>query len=132
MPTTIAKYYTDELVEWVRLMNFYNSEIDQFEVKLAEVIQRNTIPGIGAKVEAHQERLNAVSQKFRQLQKRIMEQEGWLKTDNTFIDNAAIKGETDEEQKQIREKIQEIEREYIDVKYGCYEFLSETLNKQNP
>lgn len=132
MPTTIAKYYTDELVEWVRLMNFYNSEIDQFEVKLAEVIQRNTIPGIGAKVEAHQERLNAVSQKFRQLQKRIMEQEGWLKTDSTFIDNAAIKGETDEEQKQIREKIQEIEREYIDVKYGCYEFLSETLNKQNP
>ena len=132
MPTTIAKYYTDELVEWVRLMNFYNSEIDQFEVKLAEVIQRNTIPGIGAKVEAHQEKLNAVSQKFRQLQKRIMEQEGWLKTDSTFIDNAAIKGETDEEQKQIREKIQEIEREYIDVKYGCYEFLSETLNKQNP
>ena len=132
MPTTIAKYYTDELVEWVRLMNFYNSEIDQFEVKLAEVIQRNTIRGIGAKVEAHQEKLNAVSQKFRQLQKRIMEQEGWLKTDSTFIDNAAIKGETDEEQKQIREKIQEIEREYIDVKYGCYEFLSETLNKQNP
>ena len=132
MPTTIAKYYNDELVEWVRLMTFYNGEIDQFELKLAEVIQRNTIPGIAAKVEAHQEKLNTVSQKFTQLQKRILEQKGWLKTDSTFIDDTTIKTETDEEQKQIRKKMEEIEKEYIDVKYGCYQFLSETLNKQNP
>ena len=41
--------------------------MDEFEKKLAEVIQRNTIPAIAAKVEKEQNKLNAVSGKFQQL-----------------------------------------------------------------
>lgn len=50
MGTTIAEFFKDELVEWNRLIAFYNWELDEFENKLADVIQRNTIPNIAAKV----------------------------------------------------------------------------------
>ena len=68
MATTIAEYYSDELVDWNRMIAFYHHEMDEFEKKLAEVIQRNSIPNIAAKVEKEQHKLDKVAEKFHQLQ----------------------------------------------------------------
>jgi hypothetical protein len=68
MPQTIAGYYKDELTDWKRLITFYNSEMEQLARKLGEVIQRNTIPDIAAKVEAQQDSLNTAANKFYRLQ----------------------------------------------------------------
>lgn len=130
MATTIAEYYLDELVDWNRLIAFYNNEMDEFESKLAEVIQRNTIPNIAAKVENEQKKLNAVSGKFYKLQAQIKQQESSLKTDSTLIEDAQIKAEMEQHQNELRRSMQQIEKEYIDVKYACYNFLSETLRKK--
>lgn len=129
MGTTIAEYFTDELVEWNRLIAFYNREMDEFEHKLAEVIQRNTIPNIAVKVENEQDKLNAVSEKFNRLQVQIQQQEAALKTNSTLIDNALINTETEKQQNELRCNMQQTEKEYIDTKYGCYNFLSGTLKK---
>ena len=75
METYIAEYFIDELVEWNRLIAFYNGEMDEFEHKLAEVIQRNTIPNIAIEVENEQDKLNAVAEKFNHLQAQIQRQE---------------------------------------------------------
>lgn len=120
----------DELVDWNRLIAFYNNEMDEFESKLAEVIQRNTIPNIAAKVENEQKKLNAVSGKFYKLQAQIKQQESSLKTDSTLIEDAQIKAEMEQHQSELRRSMQQIEKEYIDVKYACYNFLSETLRKK--
>jgi septal ring factor EnvC (AmiA/AmiB activator) len=130
MATTISGYYLDELVDWNRLIAFYNNEMDEFESKLAEVIQRNTIPNIAAKVENEQKKLNAVSGKFYKLQAQIKQQESSLKTDSTLIEDAQIKAEMEQHQNELRRSMQQIEKEYIDVKYACYNFLSETLRKK--
>lgn len=130
MPTTIAGYYLDELVDWTRLIGFYNREIIEFGNKLAEVIRRNTIPNIAIKVEVQQRSLNAVAARFKMLHKNIDEQHKELKFDHELIDNRSINLETEKRQGELRQKMEEAEKLYVDVKYSCYHFLSETLKKQ--
>jgi hypothetical protein len=130
MATTIAEYYIDELVDWNRMIAFYNHEMGEFEKKLAEVIQRNTIPHIAEKVEKEQHKLNIISGKFHRLQVQIQHQETSLKTDSTLIDDSLIKAGIEKQQNDLRRNMQQTEKEYVDVKYACYNFLSETLRKK--
>ena len=129
MATFLAEYYTDELIDWNRTIAFYDHEMGEFGKKLAEVVQRNTIPNIAAKVEVEQNKFNTVAQKFYKLQSLIHQQTVSLKTDSTLIDDSLIKSGTEQQQNEIRRTMQQIEREFIDTKYTCSEFLSETLKK---
>ncbi len=129
METNMAEYFIDELVEWNRLIVFYNGEMNEFEHKLAEVIQRDTIPNIAMEVENEQDKLNAVSEKFNLLQAQIQQQEAVLRTNGTFIENALINAETEKRQNELRRNMQQVEREYVDTKYGCYNFLSGIFKK---
>jgi hypothetical protein len=129
MGTTIAEYYTDELVEWNRVIGFYNHEMDEFELKLAEVIHRNTIPNIAARVEYEQDKLHEVSGKFYRLQDQIQRQEAALKTNSSFIDDELINAEMEKQQNELRRKMQQAEKEYIEKKHECNNFLSGTLKK---
>lgn len=131
MATIKAQYYTEELSEWKRLISFFYQEIDEFGTKLAEVIQRNTIPDISTKVEEHQGKLNAVLKKFKRLQMQIRKQETALKADDSYIDDTLIITETEKHQSELRRNMQQVEKEYIDTKYACYNFLSETLKKRD-
>ena len=131
MTTNIAEYYLDELIKWNKLIGFYNQELDDFEIKLAEIIQRNTIPGIAAKVEAQQDKLNAISHKFYSLQDKILQQESTLKSDHEFISDTLINTEIEKQQSDLRQNMKQLEKEYIDIKYDCYNFLSGTLKKRN-
>lgn len=130
MPNTIAEYYIDELLEWNKSIIFYNGEVEEFTLKLGDVIRRNSIPGIAARVEAHQILFNRLSEKFYKLQMMMKEQEGVLKTDSTLIDDTLINNETEKRQNELRRKMLAAEKEYIDVKFDCYNFLSETLKKR--
>ena len=131
MATNIAEYYTDELMEWNNSIFFFLQEMHGLTKKLGEVIQRNTIPNIAAKVEHEQTKINAVSAKFLQLQERIQQQIKAFKTDGTLKTNADIKAVEENRQHKFRQAMQEIEKEYVDTKYACYNFLSDTLKKQN-
>jgi hypothetical protein len=106
MATTIAEYYTDELAEWNRVIGFYNQETDEFEHKLAEVIHRNTIPHIAAKVDHEQDKLNRISRKFYRLLGQIQQQEAALKTNSAFIDDELLKAETEKQQNELRRNMQ--------------------------
>src|SRR5665647_1505768 len=131
MPNTIAEYYTDELLDWNKSIIFYNHEMHEFTQKLGDVIRRNSIVGIVEKVEVHQTMLNWLSEKFYKIQLEIQQQETALKTDSTFIDDTLIKNETENRQVELRRKMQSAEKEYIDIKFECYNFLSGTLKKKN-
>lgn len=130
MNTTIAGYYADELAHWMRLIGFYNREIGEFEHKLAEVIQRNTIPHIAEMVEVQQSSLDKVLARFKTLYTLIEKQNTVLKTDHSLIDNSLIDDDTNERQNELRQKMEQVEKFYLEVKYGCYHFLSETLKRQ--
>jgi len=130
MPNTIAEYYTDELTDWNDSILHYNTEMDELEQKFGEIIRRNNIEGIAAKVEAHQTLLNRLSDQFYKIQIGIRLQEEALKTDNTLIEDSMISGEIEKQQNELRRKMQAIVSAYIEVKFNCYSFLSETLRKK--
>jgi hypothetical protein len=85
--------------------------------------------GIADKVEARQTRINGSLDTFRKLAFEIEQQEAALKTDNTLIEDAQINNETEKRQEALRARMQAAEKEYIDVKFDCYHFLSGTLKK---
>jgi hypothetical protein len=129
MPTTIASYYIDELTDWNESVIFYTEEMDEFEQKLEEVIRRNSIAGIAAKVETQQELLNQTLEKFYKIQQQIQQQETALKTDGTLVDDKAINNETEKQQNELRRNMEAAEKEYIDTKFNFYNFLSGILKK---
>jgi hypothetical protein len=130
MNTTVAGYYVDELAHWIRQIQFYDNEIAGFGTKLSEVIQRNTIPHIAEKAEAQQSSLNKVLAQFKMLHHLIDGQHERLKKDHALIDNKQIDENTNETQNQLRLKMEQAEKFYLEVKYSCYHFLSESLGRQ--
>jgi len=131
MAITISEYYTDELLDWNNSIVFYKNEMDEFTQKLGEVIRRNSIVGIAERVEEHQTLLNKVGDKFYRIQIEIQQQGQALKSDSTLLDDRLINTETEKRQVELRSKMQAAEKEYIDVKFTCYNFLSGTLKKKN-
>jgi hypothetical protein len=127
MATTRAEYFSDELTDWKRTMAFFSGETDSLTVKLGEVIGRNTIPNIAGKVEVQQEKLNAASGRFHRLHRLVEQQERAIKTGNALIDDSQIKPETENFQRQLRENMQLAEREYIEARHACYNFLADTF-----
>lgn len=130
MATTIAEYYTDELIDWNNTIAFRNKEIHDFSQKLEEVIRRDSIVDIAKKVETHQTLLNQSADKFYEIQKAIQQQEAALKTNSTFLDDTLISSETEKQQTGLRVMMQAAEKEYIDAKFDCHNFLSGTLKKK--
>lgn len=131
MATLIAEYYTDELNGWGHSISSHRNEMLEMEHKLSLVIQRNTIPNIAAKVEAEQDKLNAINAKFTQLFPHMQKQEAALKKDSTWVDDKEIKTETEKLQNRLRNAMQQAEKEYVDIKYSCNSFLLNTLKRYN-
>jgi hypothetical protein len=57
-------------------------------------------------------------------------QEAALRTDSTLIDNEQVNDDIEMRQVALRKKIQAAEKEFIDMKFACYNFLSGTLKKR--
>jgi hypothetical protein len=127
--TTIAENYLDELIDWNDSINFYIGEIAIFEQKLVEIIRRNTITDIAKKVEVELEKFIALLEKFNRLQIHIQKQTADLKANDNLIENAFISSETEKLENDLRDKMKILEKEYINVKFDCYNFLSATLKK---
>ncbi|SDN12844.1 hypothetical protein SAMN05421813_14511 [Daejeonella rubra] len=127
MATSIAEHYSDELDNWVQSLNLYTIEMDLLESKLYEIVRRNCIVGIAEKVNTYQVRLSNLSEKFDSLLETIEQQEEELKIDDKLVEDSLINYETEKQQSELRTKMQEIEKKYIDVKYDCNNFLTESL-----
>lgn len=130
MPNDITGYYKDELADWKRLIEFYDEELVELQQRLGEVVQRNTITGIGAKTEAQQDKLNNAAESLYTLLALIEKQQKTLTTNSHVIDNTALNGQTGDKQDAIRSGMQLAEKNYIDAKYSCLNFLADTLMKR--
>jgi len=130
MATTIAEHYVEELDKNSRQLVAHSVEMIEIGDRLAEVIRRNTIPGIAELVEEQQTKLNEVSKKFDSLQAQFRKQKAVLKPGKDFLDDSQINTETETLQNQLRRKTHTFEKEYIDAKHDCLKFLSDILKKR--
>lgn len=124
MDHSVASYYSSELDEWSRFIQFCMYEIEAMENRLSEVIQRDTIPGIALKTEAEQAKLERITRDFRRIKKMIAEQLESLKKDHGYKEDRLIAAETENRQQEIRDLMQMTEKSYVETKYECYSFLS--------
>jgi hypothetical protein len=129
MSKKISEYFISELFSWEQSIDFYEEEMVVLGVQLDEIIQRNSIVDIAAKVEAHQILLNEVLDKFNKIEVEISIQKKILQPKDELIADVNLDQQIQESQNEIRNKVQSAEKEYIDIKQFCYEFLSQTLNK---
>jgi hypothetical protein len=127
MGTLIAQRYVEELGEWHRSIEHYEQEMEEISGKLSAIIQRNSIVDIAEKTEAHQDLLNAVSADFLALEVLMKQQEDALMQDDHYVDDSKVPAQTDHSQGQIRHRMQEAERKFVDAKYQCLEFISDML-----
>jgi hypothetical protein len=124
--STVIDYYKSELDEWKLAIIAHTKEIAGLEKKLAVAISRNYVKGIGTKVETQLSMLNKISGIFQTLQLEIQQQETLLKTEDKQFTADKLRN-SKQSQHVLRINMQAAEKEYIDVKFSCHDFLSGTL-----
>ena len=130
MKTSVAEYYLDELTGWRDSINFHIEEIDESEERLREVLHFNTIPKLAASTEHFLTLLTLSRQNFFSIKNKITELEAKLEEDGRPIGNELLNDNLKRVQKELRINKHSLEKEYLDVKFSCDEFLADTLNVQ--
>lgn len=131
MTNSIAEYYLDELHDWRTSINLYVEEIDDAEEWLKDVLRFNTIADLAAKVEKHINELFISKQNLLYLESFVKSFEKQLTIDKVPVRNEGINDDLKEKQKQLRKDMHTVEKEYLDVKYNCDDFLAYAVAIQN-
>ncbi len=124
-----STYFLGELNSWLNTIQLHKDQKVLLDRNLEDVVRRNSLIDIAAKVEAHQILLNEVAIKLKDLEERIHHQELTLKPENTLIEDASLTTEMEQGQTELRQNTLAAEKEFIDIKYYCHDFLSDTLKK---
>ena len=127
MSKRISKHYYDEIQNWLESISMYISSIIKLEERLNEIVLRNSIVDIAAKVEVHQLLLEKIMDKLHRIQTDLKIHESTLQEDDVFIDDQNLSNEVDTLHVELTDKVKNAEKEFIDVKYYCNSFLTEIL-----
>ena len=124
----MAAHFAEELSAWRGTIDQYQQEMDDIGTKLGDIIRRNSIKDIAEKVEMHQDILDAVADDFDMIQVAIQHQEAALMVNDHYIDDKMVRQDTGQRQEEIRKRMQDAEKAFIDAKYQCRAFIARTLS----
>lgn len=130
MTSSLAAYYSNELDEWKDVIHFHVQEIEEFEVWLHEVLQKNTIPNLAAQTEHYFTALTGQRHQFEILAGQVYGLQTLLVKDDQPVDDEFITPEIENSHKALREQMLESEKKFLDLKYSCHQFLSDVLGRQ--
>lgn len=124
MPDTLATYYKEELINWDATIDFYRTESDTLESKLFQLIQQNTIPQRAEMAEQFLNQLTSLHSQLESVAKQMHRQNDNLQKDDTPINDEAVTEKMKKDQNLLRDKMQTLEKNFVELKYACYNFLS--------
>ena len=125
----IASFYNEELNSWIDAINYIFIEIAELEKRLEDIVSRNSIVDIAAKVEVHQLILNKSKGKCVSLKDEFLKQKAMLIVNKKLLADNMVTKEIEKSMRDYSLKIKQLEKQFIDVKYICNEFLSDMLKK---
>ena len=131
MTTSIAEYYLTELNDWTNSLNFHLEEIEASQERLDEILHLNSVPDLAASVEHYLNQLFLSRQNQVSLRTHIHTQEQKLHKNYTPVGNDLVTEELKKLQKELRTSMHTTEKEYLDIKYACDEFIAQTILQQN-
>ena len=129
MRKKIASFYNEELNSWIDAINYIFIEIAELEKRLEDIVSRNSIVDIAAKVEVHQLILNKSKWKCVSLKDEFLKQKAMLIVNKKLLADNMVTKEIEKSMRDYSLKIKQLEKQFIDVKYICNEFLSDMLKK---
>lgn len=131
MTTSIAEYYLDELYDWRTSIDLYVEQISDAEGSLKDIVRFNTIPDLAAKVEHFLSQLFISKQNLLYLKTFVQSFERKLYREHAPVSNESITEDLKEKQNQLRKDMHSVEKEYLEVKYNCDQFLAYAVTIQS-
>jgi hypothetical protein len=131
MISSIAGYYMDELDEWKEVIDLHLEEINELEEWLNQIIHTNTVTHLAAKVEHYMNQLLLSDQNLKALRVQMEEAENLLLKDQAPIDNEFLTEASKDHQKRLRKVLYSLEKELLEIRYNCDEFLTDAIMAQN-
>ena len=131
MESLAAEYYNEELADWNGINQYSIDEILEFEQRLTDIIRRDSIPSVAGPAEHFLQQFEVLQQRFLALQHDVEIQENKLVRDHLPVENKSITDQIILNQTLLRKKMFQAEKEFLDAKYSCYEFLSGLLHLQH-
>jgi hypothetical protein len=124
MNQALTSYYFTELTDWSRTLEYCLSEMPEFEARLAELIHRNTIPQLAINAEHFLKQFRDMLKKINTVIKEIRKQQEQIKLEDVIpLNNERLLSITNK-QNLLRNKMQATEKDFVDLKYSCYNFFS--------
>lgn len=131
MTNSIAEYYLDELNDWQTAIDLYLEAIDNSEEWLQSLLHFNSVPALAAKVEHYLNTLLLSKEHLRQIKTIILSGERILYKDHVPVDDDIVTEELRDSHRLLRKEMHRAEKEYLDTKYDCDEFLASAIEIQN-
>jgi hypothetical protein len=127
MKNNVARFFLEEIGEWTEQIEKIQEEVSGIEKTLESIVRQNTITGIAAATEAHQNLLDKQIDVLGELQDEFNKQEMLLNPDGKSVKNGSLTTLLRNRQHLLRKKMKKAGKEYIDIKYSCHEFVSNML-----
>jgi len=130
MAISIAEYYTNELDDWKDSIYLHLERISESEEHLNELLHYNTIPNLAANVEHNINQLFLLRQNLLGLNRKISFLKEKLFSKDAPVRDELITDEIKKQQKEIRDNIYKVEKEFLDIKHACDVFISSAITAQ--
>lgn len=127
MSTSISSYFVEELINWNHTLNFYCNQIDDLTERLSGLLKTSSVSG-NAELHKQLEALQSIAGRFSRLQVEMFGQERLLQpSDASLLGNNMIQEKYIATQDVLRLNVQAAEKEFADIKYYCYHFMSSII-----
>ena len=124
MTVSIAGYFKEELTDWKDNIRFNLGDAAKFESRLMEIIQRDGIPGIAGNAERLLNWLETLQETLITLRHEIIVQENAILFNGEPVNNSRVTTDIVTKQNTLRKDMMATERELVDLKFDCYNFLA--------
>ena len=129
MASSVAEYYINELNDWKDSINFHLDEMNEYEEWLSGIIRKDSIPKLAASIEHYLNELFMSKENFVQTREKISLTESQLLKGMVPLENQEVTDSMKSEQKDLRKKMWQIEKDYLDAKFIWDQFLSDSIEK---
>lgn len=131
MTTSIAEYYLDELYDWKSAVDLYLTKVDDSEEWLRSLQDSDSVPELAAKTEHYLNQLFLSKENLSSVRSAIQSSERKLYKEQAPVSNDAVTENLKIQQRKLRQDMHRVEKDYLDVKYECDEFLANAVDIQN-
>ncbi len=128
MSLEISRYFSEQLKDCNEAIYFDLGISTKLTERLEEVIKRNTIVDIAAKVEVYQKQLDVIERKLYNLEAIVKRQEKLINENLETNKNADVNNDIKLRQQLIVRKMKKTESDFIRIKFACNAFLYEVFN----